>query len=102
MGRRPRRVFVGRLEGAERLLREALDASEKSLPAGHFQIDFTRSLLGECLMRQRRLAEAGPLILDSYVALRTKVGEAAGPTRRARRRVVDLYAAQGTPGKALP
>ena len=93
---------AGRLDEAERLLREALATAEAKLPAGHYQIDFTRSLLGECLTRRGRLDEAEPLLTASYISLRSSLGEAAGNTRRARARVVELYAAMGTPAKALP
>ena len=64
----------GGTEEGERLLRTALDRRERSLPASHWSIAFTRSLLGRCLTAQKRFADAEPLLLNGYAALRARRG----------------------------
>jgi len=95
-------VRTGRLDEGERRVREALRILESAHQPGHFQIDMTRSMLGECLTTRGRYEDAERLLVDAYEALRDKLGEGAGVTRRARKSVVGLYEAWGRPDRAAP
>jgi len=93
-------VRTGRLDEGERRVREALRIFESAHQPGHFQIDMARSMLGECLTVRGRYEEAERFLVDAYEALRDKLGEGAGVTRRARAGVVGLYEAWGRPDRA--
>jgi hypothetical protein len=93
---------TGRSKEGEQRLREAMEVFEEVHEPDHFQIDMSRSMLGECLTLEGRYAEAEPLVVGGYESLREKIGEGATQSRRARARVVGLYEAWGRPGAATP
>lgn len=73
--------------------REGLDIAVKTLPEGHWLIESARSALGVALLRQGRLAEAEPLLVDSWRALEaTRPGDEA--TMRAFEALAELQALQ--------
>ena len=82
---------TGRAKEAEPLLREALARAEKISPPGGVAIANAEGALGECLTAQHRFAAAEPLVLHSYEALKTSLGEKNTYTVTGRRRAFDLY-----------
>src|SRR5262249_34420473 len=91
---------LGQAEEAEPLLREGLALREKHLPAGHWFIANTRSVLGDCLARQHKFADAESLLLQGYQGM---VGAKEIPPIRLREaveRVVRLYTAWEKQDKA--
>jgi len=93
-------VRTGRVDEGERRVREALRIFEAAYTGEHFQIDMARAMLGECLAVRGEYAEAEPLVVGGYEALRGKLGDLAGVTRRARAQVVGVYEAWGRPDLA--
>jgi tetratricopeptide (TPR) repeat protein/tRNA A-37 threonylcarbamoyl transferase component Bud32 len=74
------------------LAREALSIFQAATPA-HWRTADTESVLGGCLTRLGRYAEAEPLLLDGYHRLAQSSGEGRQHLREAAKRLVDLYAA---------
>jgi hypothetical protein len=74
----------------EQELREALAMRKASLPEGHFFIAMAEGALGECLMIQRRYAEAEPLLKESESMLMRSQGELNPKTVHARVRLERL------------
>ena len=91
---------TSRSHEGERDLREALDIRTSRLPAGHQLIAVTEGALGECLTTQKRYADAEPLLLSSYAAMKFNVGEQDPRTAEARERLVTLYQSWGMPKDA--
>lgn len=86
------------LREAETMLRSALAAEEKTLPAGAWDIANTQSELGGCLAAQRHYSAAEPLLVGSFPTLRAKLGANDPATvTRARGRIADLYKGWGKP-----
>ncbi|HTS64600.1 MAG TPA: tetratricopeptide repeat protein [Candidatus Acidoferrales bacterium] len=86
----------------ERLLRDAAALRQKALPASHWRIAFTQALLGRCLTAEKRYADAEPLLLNAYEALRAKRGEGREDTAVAATGLATLYEAWGKPDRAAP
>src|SRR5262249_34398582 len=59
----------GRFTEAEPLCRECLLIREARIP-GNWRVFNTRSMLGGCLMGQKRYADAEPLLLSGYEGMR--------------------------------
>jgi eukaryotic-like serine/threonine-protein kinase len=91
---------LGRTAEAERVLREAVQLRMESLPRGHFFTALSRSALGECLVNQRRYAEAESLLTSSYDDLLRSQGEENPRTVGAKNRVRELYGAWKRHGEA--
>jgi eukaryotic-like serine/threonine-protein kinase len=88
---------LGRFKEAESVLRQALEIRTRLLPKGNQLIARAETILGECLILQRRYGDAEPLLLDSY-----RIYGATTLTRNPRRiettrQLVDLYRAWGKP-----
>jgi len=81
----------GQTNEGERLLREAFELRAKSLPKEHFWVAIAESVLGECLMMQRKYAEAEPLLLESFESLKISQGTENPRTVLARSRLAALY-----------
>jgi len=81
---------AGQPARAETYLREALKI-RPTLPKGD---------LGECLMAQKRYAEAEALLVESYQSLKASQVERSPRTAEALRRLVRLYEAWGKPEMA--
>jgi hypothetical protein len=56
-------------------LRESLEIRRAGLPAGHWLIGNTASLLGECLLADGKREEAIALLQEGYAILRAARGE---------------------------
>ncbi len=67
-----------------------------SLGEESWQTGVSKSVLGECLMRQGRYDEAEALLVDGLETLQA----ANGPTEAALRRLVSLYETVGRVGDA--
>lgn len=73
----------GRYAEAETELRESLALREKANP-DEWMTYVVRSLLGECLLAQRKYADAEPLLMAGYDGLRRKIASIPAETRRRR------------------
>ncbi len=82
------------------LLTRAYGVQRSARSAGDWRIADAESLLGELLAAEGRNAEAEPCLLEGHRVLRAVRGEDADYTRDARRRLVELYRAQGRDGDA--
>jgi tetratricopeptide (TPR) repeat protein len=91
---------TGKSKEAETILREAVKLRTESLPTGHFWIAVANSALGECLTTEKRFAEAEPLLLESYTALNSRLGQRDPRTKEALRRLLKLYDEWGKPAQA--
>ena len=78
------------IEG-EKLLREAVKLRTDSLPKEHFWVAIAESALGECLMMEKKYAEAEPLLRESYESLKNSQGAQNPRTILAQNRLVKLY-----------
>ena len=78
---------------AEPVLRECLAIREDVLKQGDWRIANARSNLGESLVKQARLTEAEPLLIDSANSLMENDKARYDRTNEAIQRVVDLYEA---------
>jgi tetratricopeptide (TPR) repeat protein len=93
----------GDFDRAERLLRQCLAVRRRKEPDA-WTTSQTQSLLGGCLLRQKRYADAEPLLLAGYAGLNRH--EKAIPARdkarlsEALERLVRLYDAWGKPEQA--
>jgi tetratricopeptide (TPR) repeat protein len=88
------------LAAGERWLREGLAIRERTLPAGHWAIASSRSVLGGHLTRMGRYGEAEALLLPAERTLRAERGADNGLTRKARERLVALYTSWGRADRA--
>jgi tetratricopeptide (TPR) repeat protein len=88
---------------AEPFLRECLKIREAGLPDKWPRFD-AQSLLGACLIGQRKYAEAEPLIVQGYEGMVARWGRIPFPERKrladAAERIVQLYEAWGKTQKA--
>ena len=82
---------IGRGKEGESILRQAVKLRTDSLPADHFWVAVAKGALGECLVREKRFAEAQPLLLESFATLTARLGARDPRTREATWRIVDLY-----------
>ncbi|HRI03759.1 MAG TPA: serine/threonine-protein kinase [Pyrinomonadaceae bacterium] len=85
----------GYAKDGEKLLQEAVELRNSSLPAGHFWVAAANGALGECLLVQKRFPEAERLLKQSFESL--LVSQEAGSPRLeiARERLITLYRAIG-------
>jgi hypothetical protein len=82
-------------------LREALAIRRKVLPESHWLTANVESQLGECLIAQKRYAEAEPLLTEGYNRLKAGLGEKHPRTIEARQRLAKLYEVWGNPKLAV-
>jgi serine/threonine protein kinase/tetratricopeptide (TPR) repeat protein len=87
---------------AEALAREALAIRQKASPGEHPDVAEAKSVLGECLADAHQFEEAEPLLLGSYLVLKSTRGEGSVATRKGLQRIVALYQESGRPEKAAP
>ena len=85
---------------AESLLRESVAVHAAALSEGHWQTAMTRSLLGQCLVAQRRFADAERLLLAAYAAILSEFGAAHTRTTAVVEKIVELYDIWKRPGQA--
>jgi serine/threonine-protein kinase len=91
---------TGKSKEGEVILREAVKLRTDSLPKEHFWVGVANSALGECLTTQKRFAEAEPLLVESYTALKSRLGQRDPRTQEALQRLVKLYDAWDKPAQA--
>jgi len=91
---------LGRSDEAEKVLREAVKLREANLPEKHFMTALSKGALGEFLVTQKRFAEAEPLLLGSYEALKSSQSADSPRIRAAAERLVALYNDSGKPTDA--
>jgi serine/threonine protein kinase len=87
---------------AESAYREALAYFEKKHGFGPTRF-VTQSLLGECLMKQKKFAEAEPLLILGFEGIKSRVNNANALTREqaeAGERIVRFYEETSNPDKA--
>ena len=70
-----------------RVLRESLELRRRALPAGHWLIASSEGVLGDCLAKRGRFAEAETLLLRSLEQLAGSMGEDHERAVEARRRL---------------
>jgi hypothetical protein len=91
---------TGRATEAEPLLTEALAIRQKSYASGDRRTALAESHLGECLLTLGRHADAEPLLVSGYEALKAAKGVPPAELNRALDRLIKLYEAWGKPEKA--
>jgi tetratricopeptide (TPR) repeat protein len=91
---------TGRLSEAERLFREALALREKTAPRRSNAVGVALGDVGECLVSQKRYAEAEPLLTESYVIVKAIHVPQSPGLREAAQRLVTLYRSWGKPQQA--
>jgi tetratricopeptide (TPR) repeat protein len=92
----------GKFGEAESMYRECLVIREKSIPDAWFTF-YTRSLLGETLLGQKKFIEAEPLLLSGYEGMKKraeKIQDRSKVLPEAVQRVIQLYEATGQSDKA--
>ncbi|MFI5454537.1 MAG: tetratricopeptide repeat protein [Isosphaerales bacterium] len=96
-------MIVGNAARAESLWREALAIRRKKAPDDWGTVN-TGSLLGACLLRQKRFSEAEPLLLSGYEGMKAREAKtpAHGTNRLAETGawIVELYDAWGKKDRA--
>ena len=80
-----------RVKEGEAILRQAVKLRTDSLPRDHFWVAIAKGALGECLVSERRFAEAQPLLLESFTTLTSQLGPRDPRTRESAWRLVGLY-----------
>jgi serine/threonine-protein kinase len=92
---------TGRSREGEIYLRQSLAIRTHLLPSGSQLIANTEATLGDCLIAQKRYAEAEPFLLDSYqIALKATGGMQDSRTAEPRQRLKTLYEDWHKPEKA--
>lgn len=90
---------TGHAGEAEALLREHVAVTEKVAPQSIF-VASGESALGECLTEEKKFAEAEPLIVGSYEAIKKAQGEKSALSITAAKRAVTLYEKMKNPTEA--
>jgi serine/threonine-protein kinase len=88
---------TGRPEDAEPLLREAVAIRQKSQSSPGLADPL--GLLGECLLSQKRYAEAEPVLIESYRILKDTQFPKSLALEEARQRIQALYSSWGRPAQ---
>jgi tetratricopeptide (TPR) repeat protein len=91
---------AGQTALAEQQLRACHAQGRQRLTPGHWLVGLVGVLLGECLAAQKKYADAEPLALSGYEALRKATGVPQEQLREAHARVVALDEAWGRPDAA--
>lgn len=90
----------GKAVEAEPLLRESLVLAKNNHLEGTALPENVSAALGECLLDQKRYADAEPLLLVGYTASRKRLGENDPTTVAAARRLHEMYTAWNKPAEA--
>jgi len=80
----------GRMDEGEIALREALQLRTSKLPPDHYWVGIAKSALGECLLVEKKYAEAAPLLSEGYENLKASQGENNPRTHLAKVRLDEL------------
>src|SRR5262249_8924560 len=97
-------LLAGRPAAAEPVLRECLVLREQARP-DDWTTFLTKSLLGDCLLREKKYANAEPLLLAGYMGLKARAASIHAQYRtetlaEAVERLVQLYDATGNKDEA--
>lgn len=87
-------------EEAVSLVREALSIAHRSRLADPMTIAQLQSILGECLVRSENYEEAESLLIASFPVIRSGFHYKTRPTRKAIKRLIELYRAWNKPHMA--
>ena len=94
---------AGKFSEAEPLARECVALREKLIPDEWFTFN-ARSMLGACLLGQKKFAEAEPLLLSGYEGMKQREDKIPAESKRyvkeTLQRLVQLYEATGQSQKA--
>ncbi|MGK7311858.1 MAG: tetratricopeptide repeat protein [Candidatus Longimicrobiales bacterium M2_2A_002] len=93
-------LATGQLDKAERTVREALRIRRTALDADNWLIALSQTLLGEVLAARGSYAEAEPLLVNGYDAVRAGTTENSRHRELARQRVVEFFRSLGEPARA--
>jgi tetratricopeptide (TPR) repeat protein len=91
---------TGAPEKAESELRAIIEALVKSTSKEHPLVASARGALGECLILQKRYADAEPVLLESHRVFLARMGPGDPRTRAAAARLVTLYEEWEKPAQA--
>ena len=93
-------MISGNLEAAARTFPEAVERLSRKLGPDHPDVSHVRNAMGELLIKQKKYAEAEPVLLRA-LEIRMKVfGEAQVRTQKTIRDLGDLYEQWGKPAQA--
>jgi tetratricopeptide (TPR) repeat protein len=92
-------IARGRPDEAEPLLRECLVFADRNVP-DYPRAGIVRRALGLALVRQKRFAEAEPMLLDAHESLAANTGPRSFETQQAVAALVELYDAWARPERA--
>ena len=90
----------GRFGEAASLLRGCLAMRQKALPEGHWLIADTTSRIGSAVAGEGKFAEAEPMLLEAYAALKENRRVPADRKHVAIRRIIRLYESWDKPDQA--
>jgi serine/threonine protein kinase len=90
----------GKAAEAEPMLRESLKLAKANHLEGTALPENVSAALGECLLDQKRYAEAEPLLLSGYAALKMRLGEHNSIYVPVAQRLYELYTAWNKPAEA--
>ena len=90
----------GKAAEAEPMLRESLKLAKTNHLKGTASPGNVSAALGECLLAQKRYAEAEPLLLAGYAALKMRLGDPNSIYVPVARRLYELYTAWNKPAEA--
>jgi tetratricopeptide (TPR) repeat protein len=90
---------TGKTNEAGSLLREALASYQENTPRLSYPMAVALGNLGECLVEQKRYAEAEPLLSESYETIKSIHVPQSPMLREAAQRLAKLYRAWGKPEK---
>ena len=90
----------GKAAEAEPMLRESLKLAKANHLGGAASPENVSAALGECLLAQKRYAEAEPFFLSGYAALKIRLGEHNSIYVPVARRLYELYTAWNKPAEA--
>ena len=90
----------GELDESAELYRQLVDASEASLPTGHYLTAMFHGGYGKCLLALERFGEAETQLLQTLDGLRRALGDEHTYTRLATEVLIDLYEAWQKPEEA--
>jgi tetratricopeptide (TPR) repeat protein len=93
----------GKFAEAERVSRESLDVTARHRPDS-WLVPYVRSLVGDMLLKQKRYAEAEPMLIEGYRGMKSRESQAPERIRPiivdAVRQLVELYEAWDRPAQA--
>ena len=87
----------GRAREAEQPLREALEIRTRLHAPGNQLIGLTQASLGECLLAERRYADAEPVLMEGYKILQATAGDGDPRAQALKHSLEDIRSRQNRP-----